>query len=53
MGRVGACGDNAAMNSFFTLLQKNVPNRKRWKTRHELRLRNSETPPADLAAVAH
>jgi transposase InsO family protein len=27
MGRVGACGDNAAMESFFALLQKNVLNR--------------------------
>jgi hypothetical protein len=24
IGRVGACGDNAAMESFFSLLQKNV-----------------------------
>jgi putative transposase len=24
MGRVGACGDNAAMESFFALLQNNV-----------------------------
>ena len=24
MGRVGACGDNAAMESFFSLLQKNI-----------------------------
>ncbi len=38
MGRVGACGDNAAMESFFSLLQKNVPDRKRWPTRDELRL---------------
>jgi transposase InsO family protein len=38
MGRVGACGDNAAMESFFALLQKNVLNRKRWVSRHELRL---------------
>lgn len=38
MGRVGACGDNAAMESFFALLQKNVLNRKRWSTRQELRL---------------
>jgi len=38
MGRVGACGDNAAMESFFALLQKNVLNRKRWDTREELRL---------------
>jgi len=38
MGRVGAAGDNAAMESFFALLQKNVLNRKRWETRDELRL---------------
>jgi putative transposase len=38
MGRVGACGDNAAMESFFALLQKNVLNRQRWQTREELRL---------------
>ena len=28
MGRVGAAGDNAAMESFFSLLQKNVLNRQ-------------------------
>ncbi|MCU1639209.1 MAG: family transposase [Microbacteriaceae bacterium] len=38
MGRVGACGDNAAMESFFALLQKNVLDKKRWTTRQELRL---------------
>ncbi|MET9491182.1 IS3 family transposase [Nocardia sp. NPDC006630] len=38
MGRVGACGDNAAMESFFALLQKNVLDRQRWTTRSELRL---------------
>jgi transposase InsO family protein len=38
MGRVGACGDNAAMESFFALLQKNVLNRKRWESQEELRL---------------
>ena len=38
MGRVGACADNAAMESFFSLFQKNVLNRKRWKTREGLRL---------------
>ncbi|MEV6432975.1 IS3 family transposase [Nocardia sp. NPDC051463] len=38
MGRVGACGDNAAMESFFALLQKNVLDRQRWTTRAELRL---------------
>ena len=38
MGRVGACGDNAAMESFNSLLQKNVLNQRRWATREELRL---------------
>ena len=38
MGRVGACGDNAAMESFFALLQKNVLDRQRWANREELRL---------------
>lgn len=38
MGRVGAAGDNAAMESFFSLLQKNVLNRQRWETREDLRL---------------
>jgi putative transposase len=38
MGRVGACADNAAMESFFSLLQKNVLDRQRWTTRDELRL---------------
>ena len=37
MGRVGACGDNAAMESFFSLLQKNVLDRQRWQTRDDLR----------------
>ena len=38
MGRVGTCADNAAMESFFSLLQKNVLNRRRWETRDQLRL---------------
>ena len=38
MGRVGSAGDNAAMESFFSLLQKNVLNRQTWTTRDELRL---------------
>ena len=38
MGRVGAAGDNAAMESFFTLLQKNVLNRRSWTTREQLRI---------------
>ncbi len=36
MGRVAAAGDNAAMESFFSLLQKNVFDRRRWRTRAEL-----------------
>ncbi|MFD7973953.1 IS3 family transposase [Streptomyces clavifer] len=38
MGRVGAAGDNAAMESFFALLQKNVLDRRAWATRQELRI---------------
>lgn len=38
MGRVGAAGDNAAMESFFSLLQKNVLNRRTWDTRDDLRI---------------
>ena len=38
MGRVGAAGDNAAMESFFSLLQKNVLDRRVWDTREELRI---------------
>ncbi|WP_434589840.1 IS3 family transposase [Brevibacterium sp. 1718] len=38
MGKVGAAGDNAAMESFFALLQKNVLDRKRWRTREALRI---------------
>jgi transposase InsO family protein len=38
MGRVGAAGDNAAMESFWSLLQTNVLNQQRWTTRQDLRL---------------
>jgi putative transposase len=38
MGRTGTCADNAAMESFFSLLQKNVLDRQRWSSRQELRL---------------
>ena len=38
MGRVGAAGDNAAMESFFALLQKNVLDRRTWASRQELRI---------------
>jgi putative transposase len=37
-GRVGASGDNAAMESFFALLQNNVLDRRAWSTRDELRI---------------
>ena len=38
MGQVGSAGDNAAMESFFALLQKNVLDRQPWETREELRI---------------
>ncbi|OLT20075.1 integrase [Ornithinimicrobium sp. CNJ-824] len=38
MGRVGSSGDNAAMESFFALLQKNVLDRRSWTTRDQLRI---------------
>ncbi len=38
MGQVASAGDNAAMESFFSLLQKIVLDRRRWATHHELRL---------------
>ena len=38
MGRSYGAGDNASMESFFSLLQKNVLNTRRWEGREELRL---------------
>lgn len=38
MGRVGAAGDNAAMESFFGLLQNKVLNRRSWASREQLRI---------------
>ena len=38
MGRVASAGDNAAMESFFALLQKNVLDQQTWATRDELKL---------------
>jgi putative transposase len=38
MGRAGAAGDNAAMESYFSLLQKNVLDRRTWHTREQLRI---------------
>jgi putative transposase len=37
VGPVASAGDNAAMESFFSLLQKNVVDQRRWATRSELR----------------
>lgn len=38
MGQVGSAGDNAAMESFFSLLQRNVLDRQRWASRDDLRI---------------
>jgi transposase InsO family protein len=38
MGQVGSAADNAAMESFFSLLQRNVLDRHRWATRNQLRI---------------
>lgn len=38
MGRVGAAGNNAAMESSFSLLQKSVPARRQWTICKELRI---------------
>ena len=38
MGQVASAADNAAMESFFSLLQNNVLNRRRWRTRDQLRI---------------
>ena len=38
MGRVASSADNAAMESFFALVQKNVLHSRRWATREQLRL---------------
>ena len=39
MGQVASAGDNAAMESVFALLQKNVLDQRRWTTREQLRIR--------------
>ncbi|RNL73770.1 hypothetical protein [Streptomyces sp. I6] len=38
MGRVGAAGGNAAINSFLALLQKDVLDRRTWAIRPDLRI---------------
>ena len=47
MGRVGA-GDNAAMESFFSLLQNNILNERRWVTRNRSAPRDRDLDRADL-----
>jgi transposase InsO family protein len=57
MGRVGACGDNAAMESFFALLQKNVLDRHSRGTTagdHHLDRTDLSSPtPATAPGTAH
>lgn len=36
MGRVASAGDNAAMESFWALLQRNLLNSQQWRTREDL-----------------
>lgn len=43
MGRAWVCGDNAAMESLFALLRKNVLDCQHWDTRDQLRLANDST----------
>jgi len=38
MGQVASAADNAAMESFFSLLQKNVLDHRPWRTRDDLRV---------------
>ncbi|GEO94597.1 hypothetical protein KTU01_07200 [Kocuria turfanensis] len=38
MGKMGTAGDNAAIESFFALLQKNVLDWRSWASRDELRI---------------
>ena len=38
MGRVASAADNAAIESFHSLLQNNVLNTRRWETREDLRI---------------
>ena len=56
MGRVASAGDNAAMESFFSLLQRNVLDRRRWRIRSELAYAissGSSTPTTAVAGNAH
>ncbi|GAA1222033.1 hypothetical protein GCM10009655_22100 [Rhodoglobus aureus] len=50
MGRVASCGDNAAMESFFSLLQKNVLDRPRATGHLDRDLDRADLPPASPTA---
>ena len=49
MGQVGSAGDNAAMESFFALLQKNVLDRRRWDDPRRAPHRHRHLDRADLS----
>jgi transposase InsO family protein len=50
MGQVASAGDNAAMESFFALQQRNVLDRRRWTIREELRIAIVTLDRTDLSA---
>ena len=56
MGRVASAGDNAAMESWHALLQRNVLDRRRWRTHDDCTRRSCSgpsTPTTAGAASAH
>jgi transposase InsO family protein len=52
MGRIASAGANAAMESYFALLQKNVLNRQTWQSREELPCRSSPGSNAPTTGAA-
>lgn len=52
MGRVGAAGDNVAMESFFSLFEKNSLDRAVMGHSGNAQLRNRDFDQADLSAQA-
>jgi putative transposase len=52
MGQVGSAGDNAAMESFFSLLQKHVLNRQTWTPASSFALRSSPGSNAPTTTAA-
>ncbi|MCW2527896.1 MAG: transposase [Pseudonocardiales bacterium] len=51
MGQVSSAGDKAAMESFFSLLQRNVLNRQSWRTREQYGLRSSPGSKGSVTAA--